>query len=255
MDVRYLVDPPRDGPTNMGIDEALLLSASAGVATFRFYGWSEPTLSLGYFQGHADRQSHGASLTCPLVRRHSGGGAILHDRELTYSLAIPLADERRDTQPFVTAVHESLVSLLRGAGVDASLATGREAVPDGPRDGDGRPFLCFQRRAAGDVLVRDEAGGEYKVLGSAQRRWRGALLQHGSLLLARSDFASELPGLGDLRPGMETFFSSLREQWAATVGLRLQWGLLPSTMTEGERNHADRERETRYRDSGWTFRR
>ena len=74
----------------MGVDEALLMDAvENGVATLRFYQWSEPTLSLGYFQRYADREQHTASRNCAVVRRQTGGGAILHDRELTYSLALP----------------------------------------------------------------------------------------------------------------------------------------------------------------------
>src|SRR5687767_13677741 len=88
--LRLLIDPPASGAWNMAVDEALLASAAAGVATLRFYTWSQPTLSLGYFQHAHQRDAHAASRSCPLVRRASGGGAILHDRELTYSLAVPL---------------------------------------------------------------------------------------------------------------------------------------------------------------------
>ena len=74
----------------MAVDEALLeTAASLGVPTLRFYQWQEPTMSLGYFQEYADRLRHAASAGCPTVRRASGGGAIMHDRELTYSLAVP----------------------------------------------------------------------------------------------------------------------------------------------------------------------
>jgi len=86
---RLIVDRPAPGAWNMAVDEALLDAAvEQGVAALRFYQWSEPTLSLGYFQRHADRDSHAASHDCTLVRRQSGGGAILHDRELTYSLTL-----------------------------------------------------------------------------------------------------------------------------------------------------------------------
>src|SRR5262245_57717493 len=95
-EIRLLSDPPAPGAWNMAVDEVLLTAAAAsGQATLRFYTWNEPTLSLGYFQAAADRQQHAASLACTLVRRASGGGAILHDRELTYSVALPLAGANR----------------------------------------------------------------------------------------------------------------------------------------------------------------
>ena len=89
-DVRLIIDPPLRGPWNMAVDEALLADdVETDAATLRFYRWSEPTLSLGYFQSYADRELHAASRGCAVVRRQSGGGAILHDRELTYSLVLP----------------------------------------------------------------------------------------------------------------------------------------------------------------------
>src|SRR5271169_4762547 len=89
---RLLVDPPASGAWNMAVDEALVDDAAARHACWlRFYGWSEPTLSLGYFQGYEERLAHRPSRQCPVVRRPSGGGAILHDVEITYSLAIPHA--------------------------------------------------------------------------------------------------------------------------------------------------------------------
>ncbi|NIL97050.1 MAG: lipoate--protein ligase family protein, partial [Planctomycetales bacterium] len=68
----------------MAVDEVLLeWSAEEGCCCWRFYGWREPTLSLGYFQQYGQRWQHAASRDCPAVRRLTGGGAILHDRELT----------------------------------------------------------------------------------------------------------------------------------------------------------------------------
>ena len=81
--LRLIIDPPRSGPMNMAIDEVLLESAATdGVATLRLYHWNEPTLSLGYFQAAEERERHQASTNCPLVRRASGGGAILPNRLL-----------------------------------------------------------------------------------------------------------------------------------------------------------------------------
>ena len=198
----------------MAVDEALLESAAAsGGACLRFYFWSQPTLSLGYFQRSADRELHAASQACPLVRRATGGGAILHDRELTYSLTAPTCGGRRfDAGALYAAVHEALVDFLRGCEIEATLCTtpaetGRE-----------QPFLCFERRAAGDVLL---AGA--KIAGSAQRRRNGAVLQHGSLLLSKSPQAPELAGVEDLagRPmNTEELARGWTERLSQCLGLR-----------------------------------
>jgi lipoate-protein ligase A len=186
---RLIIDGPADGAWNMALDEALLQAAEAdGIATLRFYQWSEPTLSLGYFQSHADRELHPASRSCPIVRRSTGGGAILHDRELTYSIVLPLSESRRfHAEHLYQAVHGSLIDTLAEFGIAASLCP-TSSVPPATE-----PFLCFQRRSPGDVLV-----GQHKIAGSAQRRRRCAILQHGSILLAKSAAAAELPGIAEL---------------------------------------------------------
>src|SRR3569833_2236254 len=84
---RLIVDESRGGELNMAIDELL---ADAARPVLRFYAWRPATLSLGYFQAYADRHAHAASLGCPVVRRSSGGGAIVHDHEITYSLVVPV---------------------------------------------------------------------------------------------------------------------------------------------------------------------
>jgi lipoyl(octanoyl) transferase len=187
---RLLIDPPAAGAWNMAVDELLLnWSAETGACTLRFYRWSEPTLSLGYFQEYDGRMRHPSSRDLAVVRRLSGGGAILHDRELTYSLTMPGAAALADDSTWLyMAVHQALVDTLAGFGIVATGSAGPSL--HGPAE---QPFLCFQRRSPGDVLF---AGA--KICGSAQRRRRGALLQHGSLILARSPAAPELPGLREL---------------------------------------------------------
>lgn len=187
---RLLVDLPDVGAWNMAVDEVLLAWAQrTGGCCWRFYRWKEATLSLGYFQAYDDRGQHASSRHCPIVRRASGGGAILHDRELTYSCVWPeghrLAAGRLG---LYEAVHTSLIGLWAGMGIQASL-WGRTVDEKVGKP----PFLCFQRRSPGDVVV-----GGAKVAGSAQRRLRGAVLQHGSILLARSPAAPELDGLTEL---------------------------------------------------------
>jgi lipoate-protein ligase A len=192
-------NPPARGSWNMAIDEALLQTAEAGGApVIRFYQWEAPTLSLGYFQRYEERNSHPASTSCAVVRRATGGGAILHDRELTYSCVLPAGHPlaKRSIELYY-AIHQSIVAALADLGIAASLvecaARSTSAAGCGARPQGMEPFLCFERRTAGDVLL---AG--WKIAGSAQRRQRGAVLQHGSILFGRSPFAPELPGICDL---------------------------------------------------------
>ena len=107
----------------MALDEALLIAAETeGIATVRFYAWREPTLSLGYFQSHAVRAGHAASAPCTVVRRASGGGAILHDRELTYSIALPHWHELADrVEKLYFAAHETLIETLAELNIAATL--------------------------------------------------------------------------------------------------------------------------------------
>jgi lipoate-protein ligase A len=176
----------------MGLDEALLegVAKDPSRGYFRTYEWTTPTLSLGYFQhrDHADADPRWRG--APIVRRLTGGGAIWHDRELTYAIALP------DTHPLAArtaslyrAVHAAIADCLGRFGVNVRRRGEAEAA-SGTRV---RPFLCFADRDADDLVV-----GVAKVVGSAQRRRRGVLLQHGSILLARSTSTPELPGVNDL---------------------------------------------------------
>lgn len=176
--LRWIVDDAHDGATNMARDEALLHLVGDGLSppTLRFYRWSPATISLGYFQSIAEFEA----LAPPagglaVVRRQTGGGAILHDLELTYSLTLPLDHALVGCNPncLYTHVHGAFSGILQRLGVP---------VAGGPAGGagcsHGGPFFCFERHGALDVLARGE-----KILGSAQRRTQTAVLQHGSLIL------------------------------------------------------------------------
>jgi len=228
----------------MALDEALLESPQKdGIATVRFYTWREPTLSLGYFQPHVDRKLHPASEKCPMVRRASGGGAILHDWELTYSIALPRAHllAQRAHQLY-DAVHESLIEALAEMGVSAARFTG-------PRQVGKTPFLCFQRRELGDVLA-----GDFKIAGSAQRRQHGAILQHGSVLLARSEFAPELPGVGELFT-REVKIESLIRPWMPRLEAKLKVSFSPAVLPEPTIAAAREIARQKFGNSAWTLRR
>ncbi len=256
---RLLLDPPAAGPWNMALDEALLEAAAAdGQCTLRLYRWQEPTLSLGYFQAYADRWQHPASGRAAVVRRPSGGGAILHDVELTYSLAIPshhpLAVRRLGCY---RAVHVALVDVLAQWGIQATLFTSpcgtaalggdsaiaqpRAAVPH-LRE----PFLCFQRRSPGDVLV---AGA--KIAGSAQRRCRDAVLQHGSVLLARSAAAPEIAGLEELT-GQAVPPDRLIEAWLVRLADALSATWQNGQLSDAEHCRAAAISAEKYASPVWT---
>jgi lipoate-protein ligase A len=236
-DCRLLIDPPAPGAWNMAVDEVLLeWAAQNDRCCWRFYRWSEPTLSLGYFQTHEDRLRHPASRNCPVVRRASGGGAILHDAELTYSVVVPgghpLALKRRT---LYEAVHSTLLEVLEQLGVHASLCGLRNL-----EQAQGRPFLCFQRRSDGDVVI-----GDFKIAGSAQRRKRGAVLQHGSVLLSRSAAAPELEGVNHfLADNLNS--DRLTEQWLPYIAHRLQLTWYEQPLNQAERRRAERLSRSKY---------
>ncbi|MFO0957921.1 MAG: biotin/lipoate A/B protein ligase family protein [Isosphaeraceae bacterium] len=179
-----------DGATNMAVDEALLERAELGEAWIRTYTWDRPTLSLGYFQEWAwiGRESRWQGV--PVVRRPTGGGALWHDREITYAVALPKGHPlARHHVALYEAIHDAIASRIRSLGIAAD-RRGPSADP-----GRIKPFLCFEDRDPSDVV-----SGPTKLVGSAQRRRSGAILQHGALLLGRSPITPELSGLIDLNP-------------------------------------------------------
>jgi lipoate-protein ligase A len=268
--VAWFYDLPARGTWNMAVDEALLLRAVENRSpTFRFYEWEEPTLSLGYFQRHADRTLHEPSIRCPLVRRTTGGGAILHDRELTYSCTLPTAHAlARRAADLYYAIHEAIVAVLAEFGLAAHLvqcdqrAIGTPATE--PTGGFGcgaagrgaqetaiglaqEPFLCFQRLTAGDIIFKGQ-----KVVGSAQRRCRGAVLQHGSILLARSEHAPELPGICDLG-NFQLEASDLAERLGAALSGRLQFDFVAEPASTETMTRADAIEATKFSAESWLW--
>ena len=194
----------------MAADEVLLQAAGRGVATLRFYGWTEPTVSLGYFQPEKQRRDDPLHAGLAFVRRATGGEALVHHHEVTYALALPSGAPWQTGEPWPRRMHAIIAAALATFGIESHLHTASAA----PRFAG---HLCFQHLAADDLLI-----GSCKVVGSAQRKQRGALLQHGGILLAGSPHAPELPGISDLSgrslTALETC-DSVRRAFVARTGL------------------------------------
>ena len=188
LDWRLLVDEPLPGTVNMARDHALAALARPGTGTLRLYRWSPATLSFGRNEpvtvGYRDllRRHPGMGV----VRRPTGGRAVLHDREVTYSVALPVR-VFGGLRPAYRKINGGLVEGLRRLGVDAARAAGG---PGRAREPDAGP--CFHEPAEGEVVV-----GGRKLVGSAQARIGGAVLQHGSLLLVADQEALLPAGRGD----------------------------------------------------------
>jgi lipoate-protein ligase A len=192
----------------MGVDEALLASAvRTGRPSLRFYRWQGPWLSLGYGQT-LDR---GRTEACRragvgVVRRVTGGGAVLHGSDLTYALAAREGQLPAGLMASYELVAEILIRALESLGVEAVVGPfpSRQEIfqrrfPTDPKRAAGRSkrgdFDCFARPASREICV-----GGRKLAGSAQRRAKNGILQHGSIRLAPDPLearrASSLSGAG-----------------------------------------------------------
>lgn len=243
-EIRLLPLIEADGASQMAWDEAMLQSAAEqGLAALRFYTWSEATVSLGYFQPAAARLRWP---TLPWLRRATGGNALIHHHELTYALALPPGD---DWQPprlsWLCRMHHLIQAVLRDLGIHTHGVTCSEEL----RTDD---VLCFMQQTPADLTL-----DRSKVVGSAQRRLRRALLQHGSILLRRSPFAPELPGILDLAPDQaegltpERLARVLADAFANETGWRLTLG----EWSRAESDAAFQFRRDKYANPAWNGKR
>ena len=259
---RLLVEPDGDGATNMATDEALLdayLSPQGRDAapTLRLYGWNPATLSLG--KGQVATGSHDpaylAAQGLGLVRRPTGGQAVLHERERTYCLV-----GRLDRPPFdagVLATYESIADALRG-GLE-SLGIETSTAPQLPARASDRGPVCFNVASSHEILHRGR-----KLVGSAQMRRREAFLQHGSIPLradaqrlgsaigAHAD-ASRIAGLSDVL-GYEPEIVALDAALVAGFERRFGIELVPGLRTPWEQERIEGLRCWKYLSTCWTHR-
>jgi lipoate-protein ligase A len=181
-----LLDTAQDcGAANMAVDEAILRAVQASLVppTLRLYGWHPPCLSLGQAQPAAEVDWEACRrLGIDVVRRSTGGRAILHVDELTYSLAAPESDPRV-AGDIVSSYRKISAGLL--AGLRLLNVPGLESKPQASSTHRVLPAspVCFQAPSHYEITVDGK-----KLAGSAQKRSRGALLQHGAIPL-RGDIA------------------------------------------------------------------
>lgn len=218
----------------MGLDEALL-EAPGAPPTLRFYTWRPAALSLGYFQSPADVPA--SARATALVRRLTGGGAIHHGAELTFSIAVQRAHPLYRGRPVegYARVHRAIAAALATLGVRATLRGATPARSD--RDGTG---MCFHRSTELD-LVLDGA----KLVGSAQRRRAGRVLHHGSIKLGPDPLEPGIPGLA--AAGADVPPAEVARRVADAFARAFALDLVPSEPSPEEAEQA-RRRGRRYVD-------
>ena len=213
---RYLDTGPAPGSDNMAMDEKLLAEAVKGCAVpiLRFYTWDPPAVSLGRFQEVASSvnlaacRKHGIDI----VRRITGGRAVLHRHELTYSVIAPV-DNHLFPNDVLGTYKVLAAGLLAGfvrLGVPAEMVS-----PSGERAGmvnrDRSEPACFSSPSWYEILVHGR-----KIVGSAQRRLAGAFLQHGSILIDYDPLleAEVIPG-----GGMQAAVTCIRQELGREAGV------------------------------------
>ena len=252
---RLLHSPPFDGPANMALDHALMSRArQSGETVLRIYEWASPVLSLGRNQRARDvyLDTELARRAITVVRRPTGGRALLHHREITYSVTAPARGEG------LTAVYDRVNALLLNTfavlGVPAMLA--RPHTRSRPPTA----LPCFAEPASGEIVVEGR-----KLVGSAQWREDGAVLQHGSILVdddqaiipqLMREPADSPPPPATLREVLGRSPSGLEVADALFSAVRRLEDAHATPLTSEELEQVDTSPfAEHYRDPAWTWRR
>jgi lipoyl(octanoyl) transferase len=245
---RVLRDRARSGAANMALDHALARCLGPDEAVLRLYSWERPTVSFGRNEPARERYRATAARRPDVgwVRRPTGGRAVVHDAELTYMVVAPLralGGARSAYRSINDAIARALAAL--GAGVEVAAHGDTLPLRAGP---------CFQSPAAGEVI----AAGK-KLVGSAQARIDGALLQHGSILLSGDqsllgERARSGVTLRDLVGPVAPADVANRVVEAMGAAFGGEW-VEAADVDERERAEAERLERERYATDEWTWRR
>lgn len=253
-----------DGAMNMAIDEALLLSVAAGgQPVLRFYQWKRPCISIGYSQKTTtiDREACQQN-EWDVVRRLTGGRAVLHHNELTYMLCVPDTE-----QSMAGGVIASYQRISRGLAAGLTqMHVALDTVCPSTRVDQQQSPACFDATSACEITFRGR-----KLIGSAQTRRKGVILQHGSLPL-KGDMGEIVDGLSLQNRDKQLLRRNLRQQSAALayavsgdsfhpddVAYHLQDGLkkelslsfIPSSLTADEQHLSQQLYNQKYTQMDW----
>ncbi|MFW5686836.1 MAG: lipoate--protein ligase family protein [Halanaerobium sp.] len=268
---RLIIDDKNNAYYNMAVDEAIMKihSQKESPPTLRFYGWEPAALSLGYFQQAKKEidfvRCHQEGIDS--VRRLTGGRAILHVRELTYSIII-----REDYNLLADSIEKSyqqissgLAAGLQKLGVPAEL----KAVERDKKAPRGKSAACFDAPSWYEVIINNK-----KLIGSAQRRKMNTILQHGSLPLDNSGqdifdllnyksdrlrkkgrriFKAKSTNLKEA--GFEFKKEELIEALSSGLAEKLTIDFESSTLTADEKKLAEKLAAEKYSKKNWTYKR
>jgi len=228
--IRLIIHGPEHAFFNMALDEAVAEAVRGKLSppTLRLYQWKRPSISVGYFQKSSEvNLDYCSERGYPVVRRLTGGRAILHDDELTYSVS-----SCADSALFRGGLHETyrtissaLVSALCSHGINAQISFRKK------RNIHDKNPSCFRSASYGEITVNGK-----KIIGSAQKRYKDGFLQHGSLLLGHKadelnnvlnnigpDSGTHIGSLTEYSPGMtaDRLCRSLREAFEKVLNVKL----------------------------------
>ena len=257
---RLLIDAPADGATNMARDEALLISCTThGVQpTLRLYQWKPACLSIGRFQRSNDIACEVCSAHhIDVVRRPSGGRALLHDDELTYTIVVPVDHPLfKEHRSILETYYQISLGLQRGI---QHLGAAVELTPARRKKSHGSA-ACFDAPASYELTVDGR-----KLVGSAQARRDGVLMQHGAIpFTMRMDRLTSLfvEPPEHLGTQMTTLCKVTNQPCsfdavanALTKGFEETWGIRfeQSQWTSVEQSQIDELQASRYANASWTF--
>ena len=256
--IRIITHEANNAFFNMAVDEAISEAVRQELSppTLRLYRWSRPSLSIGHFQKISEVNiDYCGKMDYPVVRRLTGGRAILHDAELTYSFSA-----RTGSPPFSSSLHEnySVISNaillgLKSCGINADISFERK------RSSGQRNPACFKTVSYGEITLNGK-----KVIGSAQKRYSNGFMQHGSILLdfdveklcnvlvhADNSVFSDITSISDHTEGVtfENLGLAIKKGYEDSLGIKL----ISDSPTKFELQLAKELEKNKYSTKEWNF--